>query len=213
MFVYFLQAGDGGPVKIGFSTDLSTRISSLKTGVFEAMKVLRVVEGTRDTERWLHDRFSAVHKRGEWFHFHQDMLTVIPPDPDTLVADAVENERRDQQLAMEMRQSVILASQDLPATATTKERIARSAERLGITGRRARSLWYMSPKTAIRAHEADRIRAICRSLLAERVDRLEQQAEAARTALRRLDGRARRAHSDRQQDLLSLLVPENIENE
>jgi hypothetical protein len=66
-FVYFLQRGAGGPVKIGYSTNLKKRISKLQTGCAEKLDLLCALEGDRLQETSLHSQFQTERLHGEWF--------------------------------------------------------------------------------------------------------------------------------------------------
>lgn len=79
MAVYFIRAGESGPVKIGSAADVDERLRQLQVGNHEELSAIRVVEGTLFEERWLHDHFRAQHIRHEWFCFSKDMLTVSVP--------------------------------------------------------------------------------------------------------------------------------------
>lgn len=79
MAVYFLQ-DPYGDVKIGHSREPLRRVQSLQTGSVGLLTLVRIIDGAAATEKWLHRRFSAYRRRGEWFAFHDDMMTVCPPD-------------------------------------------------------------------------------------------------------------------------------------
>jgi hypothetical protein len=66
-FVYFIQAGEHGPVKIGLSNKPQRRIGQLQTGNPDELILRHVVPGTRDLEGRLHHRFRPALIRGEWF--------------------------------------------------------------------------------------------------------------------------------------------------
>jgi Meiotically up-regulated gene 113 len=66
-FVYFIQAGDHGPVKIGFSNKPDRRLPQLQTGNHRDLQLRHVIPGDKDTERELHERFADARIRGEWF--------------------------------------------------------------------------------------------------------------------------------------------------
>lgn len=78
--VYFVQNIRSGAVKIGYSTDVSKRISSLQTSSDDRLVLIRLIDGGPRTEAWLHKRFATRRIRGEWFDFNDDMLAVCPPD-------------------------------------------------------------------------------------------------------------------------------------
>ena len=80
MPVYFIRAGEAGPVKIGWAADVGDRCRQLQTGYPQPLQVIRVVDGTRALERWLHDRYAGLRLLGEWFQFSADMLAVTLPD-------------------------------------------------------------------------------------------------------------------------------------
>lgn len=64
---YFIQAEDGGPIKIGLSTygKVDDRLKSLQTGNPLRLVVRRLVHG--DHEATLHKHFAAHRLGGEWF--------------------------------------------------------------------------------------------------------------------------------------------------
>ena len=58
--VYFIQFADR--IKIGFTTDLPTRMRQLPHD-----KILALIPGAVSTERQLHRKFDAIRITGEWF--------------------------------------------------------------------------------------------------------------------------------------------------
>ena len=96
---------------------------------------------------------------------------------------------RDKGMAMndmvliEMQNIVRRAAQPCEPGDSIKALINRAARRMGLQFRRARSIWYATPGTAIRAAEADALRvAELRLLTAERI-RLETQMRWIETRL------------------------------
>jgi hypothetical protein len=79
MPVYFIRSGETGPVKIGWADEVEKRRRQLQTSHYEPLCVIRVIEGARSLERWLHERFAGWRLHGEWFQFHADMLATEPP--------------------------------------------------------------------------------------------------------------------------------------
>lgn len=77
--IYFARFRDAEPVKIGYSRNLHGRLSGLRRKFQVDLSFIRTMEGRLFTERWLHVYFADRHIWGEWFRFHPDMLTVIPP--------------------------------------------------------------------------------------------------------------------------------------
>lgn len=75
-FVYFIQSGEHGPVKIGFtSRDPHARVCKLQTGNPEELLLRHVIPAERATEKQLHTRFEPARIRLEWFG--GDYLPVI----------------------------------------------------------------------------------------------------------------------------------------
>lgn len=66
-FVYFIQHGDGGPVKIGRSREPDKRIGDLQTGNPRELHLRHVIPGDIRVEKELHRRFWPARIRREWF--------------------------------------------------------------------------------------------------------------------------------------------------
>lgn len=73
--VYFVQAGDGGPIKIGCAVDVARRVKVLQTGNVAPLALLCHFEGGPSEERRLHGQFKNDHLRGEWFRPSEALLT------------------------------------------------------------------------------------------------------------------------------------------
>lgn len=65
--IYVIQAGDQGPIKIGFAINPKNRISQLQTANPKKLRILKIINGGSDTEREIHKRLSAYRMNGEWF--------------------------------------------------------------------------------------------------------------------------------------------------
>jgi hypothetical protein len=68
VFVYFIQRGEDGPVKIGFSKNPRGRLSSLQCGIPERLTLLGVIPGGKEREQELHREFGKARINGEWFY-------------------------------------------------------------------------------------------------------------------------------------------------
>lgn len=75
MSVYFIQAAENGPVKIGVADDPVKRITALQTAHHENLRLIRLLDGDSELEKVLHRRFSDIHVRGEWFRFTPELLS------------------------------------------------------------------------------------------------------------------------------------------
>lgn len=67
MAVYAIQAGAGGPIKIGIAADPNKRLQNLQTASYTKLQLIAAFEGGRREERALHERFAAHRLEGEWF--------------------------------------------------------------------------------------------------------------------------------------------------
>ncbi len=76
--LYFIQAGNG-PIKIGITDNLASRIISLQTGHYEKMEVLYSIEtdNAKDLEKFYHKHFKYQQIRGEWFRPDEYLLGFI----------------------------------------------------------------------------------------------------------------------------------------
>ncbi len=81
MPVYIIRAGKSGTVKIGWANHAGKRLQALQISHPDRLTIIRLIDGTRATERWMHERFASLRQRGEWFTFDPVMMTVIPDDP------------------------------------------------------------------------------------------------------------------------------------
>jgi hypothetical protein len=66
-FVYFIQDGEEGPVKIGLSKSPEQRLPKLQTGNPRELFLRHVIPGDLKIERGLHTRFAQARIRREWF--------------------------------------------------------------------------------------------------------------------------------------------------
>lgn len=69
--VYFIESGQGGPVKIGYTAtnrSIAARVRSLQGGNPEQLYVVAtVLDAGPRTEKRVHRRLAASRLRGEWF--------------------------------------------------------------------------------------------------------------------------------------------------
>ena len=75
--VYFVQSTHGGPIKIGFSNNVTARLRDLQHGSPLPLVVLATTPGARTEEAALHDRYRYSRMHGEWFAPSDDLLDHI----------------------------------------------------------------------------------------------------------------------------------------
>ncbi len=67
IWLYFIQAGESGPIKIGLAGDPQHRLRGLQTAHYESLRLLAERPGGPELEADLHARFAAGRLSGEWF--------------------------------------------------------------------------------------------------------------------------------------------------
>jgi hypothetical protein len=81
-WIYFVQGDDGGPIKIGRTTNLNARVSELGCGYpFGTLRYVGVLCALRDTESELHARFQDLRLAGEWFKPGAELVEYIASLP------------------------------------------------------------------------------------------------------------------------------------
>ena len=84
-FVYFIQEGAMGPIKIGYATgDPIARLLHLQMGNPTRLYLRLKLNGSKREEAKLHSLFAANHIRGEWFRPSDELLTLVQNPPDDL---------------------------------------------------------------------------------------------------------------------------------
>lgn len=75
--VYFVQEGEDGPVKIGFtSSHIARRIYTLQSGNPRSLRLIGRFPAVPMVETRLHGMFSRTRIRGEWFEPSQELLVL-----------------------------------------------------------------------------------------------------------------------------------------
>jgi hypothetical protein len=93
--IYFVQFGDGQPIKIGTAGDVEARIRNMQTHQAYFASRICTMQGDTYEERSMHERFEALRIRGEWFAPLEPLLTfmaTLDSRPD--LVDAVKRPRR-----------------------------------------------------------------------------------------------------------------------
>ena len=80
-YVYFVQQGLTGNIKIGYSENLKSRISNLQTSSPEKLRLLHAIpaSGQQDETRF-HEMFKHKRSHGEWFEYCSKIIAFIEED-------------------------------------------------------------------------------------------------------------------------------------
>jgi hypothetical protein len=75
MAVYFIRAGENGPIKIGFTNSIQSRLSKIATDCPPPVELIGFIERAPiEAERALHRRFAAHRIDREWFKPAPELL-------------------------------------------------------------------------------------------------------------------------------------------
>lgn len=82
-YVYFIQAGTDGPIKIGVTWNIAQRLRMLQYGTPNELHHIgdtrcQDSQAARKLERALHEQLKAAHMRGEWFEPTSEVRAVVP---------------------------------------------------------------------------------------------------------------------------------------
>ena len=75
--IYFIQAGNDGPIKIGYAQNSSARRRELQTGNHEELNLITEIPGGKDREDTIHNDLRSYRYRGEWFRATPEVLAYI----------------------------------------------------------------------------------------------------------------------------------------
>jgi hypothetical protein len=75
--IYFIQQGENGAIKIGYTTNPPKRLKALATASPYPLHVRLVIEGSKKLEKDLHNKFAQWQLDGEWFEPCQEIIDFI----------------------------------------------------------------------------------------------------------------------------------------
>ena len=81
--IYFIQESEiPHRIKIGYSKTAHARIQKISAGFSQHMVVLKVIEGTKEDESWLHEYLKEFRVDGkrEWYFPDPNLLDFINSD-------------------------------------------------------------------------------------------------------------------------------------
>jgi hypothetical protein len=76
-WVYFIQGVDGGPIKIGTTDNVRSRLRAIQAMNWAELRLLTCYPGFSMSERHLHRRFKEHRVRGEWFAINPELSKLI----------------------------------------------------------------------------------------------------------------------------------------
>lgn len=76
-WIYCIQAGERGPVKIGLARNPLERLATLQQGNPEPLRGVWVWQGLPEEERFMHDVCAEWRIRGEWFQPTEEVRAAV----------------------------------------------------------------------------------------------------------------------------------------
>ena len=77
-YIYFIQARDNGPIKIGFTgDDPRKRMVKIQSDCPWPVQLLGAIEGTVSQEKQIHLLLSRYKAQGEWFEPHPIVVAAV----------------------------------------------------------------------------------------------------------------------------------------
>lgn len=76
-WLYYIQRGDDGPIKIGTSGSPFARLKEMQTACPERLHMRAIERGSRAYERTMHEAWARHRIAGEWFRPAPDLLVSI----------------------------------------------------------------------------------------------------------------------------------------
>jgi len=76
-YVYFIQEGHSGPIKIGVAAEPRNRLTDLQCANPRPVRLICAVKGSFKLEKHLHRLLKDHRIRGEWFHPSIEVLEAI----------------------------------------------------------------------------------------------------------------------------------------
>lgn len=74
VWIYVVQAGSNGPVKIGRTGDVRRRLARLQHANGEELRLIGAWRAPPSMEKELHEDFADLRIRGEWFEPKHDLI-------------------------------------------------------------------------------------------------------------------------------------------
>lgn len=75
--IYFVQVISSGNIKIGYSKNIKSRLSTIQISIPEKVKLLGFISGDMSKEKELHRLFKYYHVRGEWFQCNPCIIDYV----------------------------------------------------------------------------------------------------------------------------------------
>lgn len=75
-FVYFMQNGEKGPIKIGITFNVQRRLTQAQTFNYQPITLLGYLPANQRLESALLKRFAPFNMLGEWFAFNDELYNL-----------------------------------------------------------------------------------------------------------------------------------------
>lgn len=143
-YIYFIQAQDNGPIKIGFTGDNPRkRMVKIQSDCPWPVQLLGAIEGTVSQEKQIHLVLARYKTQGEWFEPHPHVVAavnlalecgVLAPDDDAIDFDGM-NKLRAYRLSKKLSQSDLAASVGVKKSAISRIEKGKRVPSMGLVAR------------------------------------------------------------------------------
>jgi len=75
-YIYFMQCGNDGPIKIGVTSNVQRRLKQAQTFNYQKVELLGHIPGTQHLETEPLKRYSPYRLNGEWFRYNEELYNL-----------------------------------------------------------------------------------------------------------------------------------------
>lgn len=156
--IYFIKQGEY--VKIGFTNRFKTRLNQLQVSSPIKLEVLGIIDGDKNDEQRLHNKFKHIASNGEWFIYCDELKKFIDLLDTSLMwrYGYIENKTSPIGLIKQTRLELNLSMEELAEKLNISKQAVLDMERRDMQGRitisaLSNALYAMNYKLGIRAIE------------------------------------------------------------
>ncbi len=156
--IYFIKQGEY--VKIGFTNRFKTRLNQLQVSSPIKLEVLGIIDGDKNDEQRLHNKFKHIASNGEWFIYCDELKKFIDLLDTNLMwrYGYIENKTSPIGLIKQTRLELNLSMEELAEKLNISKQAVLDMERRDMQGRitisaLSNALYAMNYKLGIRAIE------------------------------------------------------------
>jgi hypothetical protein len=137
--IYFARVIPNGPIKIGFSISVETRIRTISTTSPFPIELIGDMEGTLEDETRLHSMFADYRLNGEWFEPNGKLLDFIEANTTKDTIETVENNTEEH---TKIEDLTTIAVRDVPSKTWARLKAQAALDGVSIGDALAKAIEY-----------------------------------------------------------------------